>query len=309
MRKTIAIAIAVILSLMIFLETGSGCKSDALITTEKTQAYIWRVTSNTTTVYMLGSIHIASRDIYPLDSTIEDAFESSDYLAVEINVRAANKLQVALLTIKYGRYPEGQSREDILSEETYEYLVNRLHVPDAETGDLLDQYRPWVLYISSAQGMYVDSDYDPEYGIDMHFIDRADESGKEIIELETAEYQISQMSSVPDDAIIKAILDDLKNYNTEQDFEEIIDAWADGDLAEMTRIVYEQLKRDADIEPLYQKMYYERNLNMAAKIEELLSGDKVYFVVVGAGHFVGANGLVNLMVKSGYQVEQLYNGD
>jgi uncharacterized protein YbaP (TraB family) len=48
---------------------------------------------------------------------------------------------------------------------------------------------------------------------------------------------------------------------------------------------------------------------MAEKIEEFLADDEIYFVVVGAGHLVGENGLINLLKNQGYETEQLYDSD
>jgi uncharacterized protein YbaP (TraB family) len=36
-----------------------------------------------------------------------------------------------------------------------------------------------------------------------------------------------------------------------------------------------------------------------------LKGKETHFVVVGAGHLVGEKGIVNLMEKKGYKVEQI----
>ena len=41
------------------------------------KAIFWKVTSPTSTVYLLGSIHLGSKDMYPLPKEIEDAFEGS----------------------------------------------------------------------------------------------------------------------------------------------------------------------------------------------------------------------------------------
>ncbi len=64
-----------------------------------------------------------------------------------------------------------------------------------------------------------------------------------------------------------------------------------------------------ELEPLYEEIYDERNFNMAARIEEFLTDDEPCFVVVGAGHLVGDNGLVSLLTERGYTVEQLYDND
>ena len=57
------------------------------------KAFFWQVTSGQpesgqTTVYLMGSIHFADQSFYPLRSEIEQAFDRSDYLAVELDVNA-----------------------------------------------------------------------------------------------------------------------------------------------------------------------------------------------------------------------------
>jgi uncharacterized protein len=44
---------------------------------------------------------------------------------------------------------------------------------------------------------------------------------------------------------------------------------------------------------------------MVAKIEGYLKSKTGYFVVVGAGHLVGEKGIITLLQKKGYKVEQL----
>ena len=50
---------------------------------------MWRVTSPAgQSIYLFGSIHVAEESIYPLPGFIMDAFDSSEYLAVEIDFYA-----------------------------------------------------------------------------------------------------------------------------------------------------------------------------------------------------------------------------
>ncbi len=51
------------------------------------------------------------------------------------------------------------------------------------------------------------------------------------------------------------------------------------------------------------KLFDERNAKMAAKIEQLLQTDRTYFIIVGAGHLVGKNGLLALLGQK-HRVEQ-----
>jgi uncharacterized protein YbaP (TraB family) len=44
---------------------------------------------------------------------------------------------------------------------------------------------------------------------------------------------------------------------------------------------------------------------MARRVGELLAEPRTHFVVVGAGHVVGADGILALLAKQGYSVRQL----
>ena len=73
----------------------SSCK-----TTEndyKPHTLLWSVERNNKTLYLLGSVHIGSEDIYPLDKTIMKAFNQADVLGVEINPKNVNFLDMLSL--------------------------------------------------------------------------------------------------------------------------------------------------------------------------------------------------------------------
>jgi uncharacterized protein YbaP (TraB family) len=298
-------SIIVLFTLLALLTTSPGCKGGESATATRSKAFIWKVTSNTTSVYLLGSIHVARPELYPLDEAIEDAFDSADYLAVEINLLEVEPLYVSLLVVKYGLYPVGEGLEDNIDEELYNSYENAVIASGVNFEDF-EQYRPWVLYISNTQTLYENYDYEVESGLDIHFMEKAFWSSKEIVGLETAEYQIIQLSSVPDEVVVKAILADI-DIDPEEQIDAIFDAWLNGDTSTMSEVFFRGPYIESEIEPLYEKLVYERNVKMAEKIDGFLSGDDIYFVVVGAAHLIGENGLVNLMDKRGYQVEQLYN--
>ena len=50
------------------------------------KAMFWKVSSADNVAYLLGSIHLGSKDMYPLAKEIEDAFERSAALIVEVDI-------------------------------------------------------------------------------------------------------------------------------------------------------------------------------------------------------------------------------
>ena len=70
-------------------------------------------------------------------------------------------------------------------------------------------------------------------------------------------------------------------------------------------MITEPLLERPELRPVFVKMFDERNEEMAKKIEPFLKGDQPVFVVVGAGHLIGNKGIVKLLEKKGYHLEQV----
>ena len=73
------------------------------------KTFLWKVQSESSTAYLLGSIHFMQQAAYPLDERIEKAFESSDVLAVEANINDISKLDMKKL-ITTAFYQENDSQ-------------------------------------------------------------------------------------------------------------------------------------------------------------------------------------------------------
>lgn len=298
-----------LVSLTLVISAGCNCQSQDITPSQtSTQAssklFIWKVSSDTTHIYLLGSVHIASRDLYPLDDTIEDAFNSADYLVVEVNTNNLTQAAATQLLLDYGTYPEGDGFKQHVSEELYNQLDEQFQQYGIAMA-MLDDFKPFVIYNLMSQYILEDLGYKIEYGIDFYFMDKAEEKNKVILELESLEFQMDLLSSVPDENIIKAMEYDIDNPETSTYLENLFNAWTNGDTASMETIAFESLAEEPEMAQYYEIMYDQRNFNMVQKIVDYLAGDEVYFIVVGAGHLVGENGLVNLLDNLGYEVEQL----
>jgi uncharacterized protein YbaP (TraB family) len=268
---------------------------------EKT--FMWKVRSRTTTVYILGSIHFMKKELYPLNRRIESAFDKSDVLAVEANVDDVSKLDIQGLLEK-AFYPDDDTLEKHVSSETY----GRVKKAFEEFGIpawLMDKQKPWLLALTLESLGLVKLGFDPSYGIDMHFLSEA--SGKKKIkELESMDYQINLLSGFSDseqEAFLLSTLKDLKSHEKEVD--KLLDAWNSGDTVGMESILQKSVLEDKGMASVYDKLVYERNRNMALKVEGYLKTGETHFVVVGAAHLLGEKGIINLLRQKGYDTEQL----
>ena len=267
------------------------------------KTFLWKVSSNTTTVYLLGSVHFMKKEIYPLNRKIEEAFEKSDLLVVEANVNDVSKIDVGKL-IETAFYTGDDTLEKHVSSETYE-LVKKEFEGLGFPIWIVSKQKPWFLALSSTSLELMKQGFDPTYGLDMHFLNEA--SGKKKIkELESIDYQINLLSGFSDseqEAFLRYTLQEVNSVDKEVD--EVVKAWKNGDEKGMEAVARGAFQDNGTLASVYEKLIYKRNRNMASKIEEYLQTGETYFVVVGAAHLVGDKGILELLRMRGYTVTQL----
>ena len=73
----------------------------------------------------------------------------------------------------------------------------------------------------------------------------------------------------------------------------------------MTRVRYGVESARVGQRTDYDRLLIERNRTWLPKIEALFARPRPAFVVVGAAHLVGPDGLLQMLKAKGYKVEQL----
>lgn len=299
MRKKIVRLLSILFILFLL-----GSSSYALSAVSQNQKnFLWKVQSKTSTVYVLGSIHFMKKEAYPLNRKIEDAFDKSDVLVVEANINDINQIDVQQL-IDGAFYPVNETLEKHVSRETYEVIKK-------ESGELgmplefINKQKPWFLALTFTSFELLKLRFDPNYGIDIYFLSKA--SGKKKIkELENIDYQINLLSNFSDDDQELFLLYTLKDLNIlGQEVEKMIHTWISGDTKGMESIITKSLTEDRRMASIYEKLIYERNRNMVSRIEGFLRSKETYFVIVGAGHLIGNKGIIEILRRKGYLVEQI----
>src|SRR5262249_58827888 len=89
---------------------------------------------------------------------------------------------------------------------------------------------------------------------------------------------------------------------TKSSVTKVADAWKAGDVPTIEQLVLKDLKAEPQ---MYDRLLIDRNRTWLPKIEALFSRSKPAFVVVGAAHLVGSDGLLQMLKAKGYQIEQL----
>jgi uncharacterized protein len=267
------------------------------------KSFLWKIRSKTNTVYLLGSIHLFKKELYPLNKNIEDAFDQSSIVVVEANVSSGRQIDLQQLVDK-AVYAEDDTLEKHVSGETYELIKRRAEGLGAPL-EMINKQKPWFLGLMFSSVEFLKLGFDPNYGIDNHFLSRA-AGKKQIVELESVDYQINLLSGLSDPDQELFLVLSLKDLDTlSRDVDKLLEAWTSGNTKEIERIMTRSVTEDSRLSSIYQIIIDDRNKNMASKVEDFLKTKETFFVIVGAGHLVGEKGMVEILKKKGYQVNQM----
>ena len=285
--------------LVVAVVVAAGALSDARAATRN---FIWKITGKQNAIYLVGSIHMLTKDYYPLNPALDTAFKNSDLLVEEADLGEMLGAEAQMSVLLRGRLPSDQTLEKVVSPETYAQVSKHVTAHGLPI-ELLKQFKPWMLALMIETFEWQKAGFDPSLGLDKHFYDRAQTDGKTIQGLETADYQISLFDSMTAQQQDRLLADTLKSIDTEMSsIGKLTEAWKAGDTATIERIVLNDLKQDA---LMYQRLLVERNLNWMPRLEALFTRSGHAFVVVGAAHLVGPDGLLAMLKSKGYTVEQL----
>jgi uncharacterized protein YbaP (TraB family) len=286
------------------------------------QGLMWEVTNGENKVYLLGSIHLGSTDLYPLDSRILNAFNASDTLWVEANVLnqetgMAEFYEIAML-------PEGETLEDQLDEALYDKLTLALETLGIPL-EALSGFKPWLinnelsalLMQEGIDGAVDTTDEDAvassTRGLDVYFLLNALLTGMQVEEVEGLAAQAMMFDNLSDDLVasnLDATLDMIleEDEATDSESEEmhnLLDTWFDywhaGDLENFK----ESFVSSQNLEDEFTQMLFgARDVYMADRVHELLMSDQpgTHFIVVGAGHLVGDLSIIKNLEAMGYEI-------
>lgn len=261
-------------------------------------ACVWKVTGpNGGLLYLGGSMHALRRTDYPLPAVYNRAFDASERLVFEVEPNAFPKMNKR--RDKIGLYPRGDSLQNHIDPRTYDYLrrlFTRLNIPEAEFANR----RPW--YLALQMRLPGNSGVFSALGVERYLAGRAAANQKPIFGLESASEHLDVYSGLNDRQGEAILLIDLIRHEEGSHLDEMVADWRRGDADAIAR---DSRKAYSDFPAFGERINDARNRNWIPKIERYLRSGHVYFVVAGAAHMGGPNGVLALLKARGYRIEQL----
>ncbi|WP_429101714.1 TraB/GumN family protein [Aeromonas rivipollensis] len=260
----------------------------------------YRISKGNEQHWLLGSIHAGKPSLYPLPDPVERAWQQSRALVMEVDMTHISQAQwqeMGAIT----RLVDGKTLKDHLPMDLY----RRTLIAAGQNGlteAMLAPLRPWFAAITLTQAALERTGYRGEFGVDQHFAKRANDGGKPIVGLETLLEQLGYLASVGDNQtlMLESTLDELPEL--EKGFTEVMAAWQNGDQATLINLLKEEMAPPKLQAWLEQTLLAERNRNWVKKWPGLPNES---FIVVGALHLYGEQGLLALLEQQGWRITPL----
>lgn len=260
---------------------------------------LWVVKDEDTTIYMLGTVHFLKPGLTWFDEAVKEAFDKSDSLVLE--VKPGNPAEDQQVFVKYAIDQTGVAARTTLTAEqqkSYEAAMTSLGLPV----NGFDPFKPWavglVMQVTSLQKV----GFDPNQGVEKILEAAANASGKEIIGLETTDYQLGLFDSFTPETQKEFLVQTIDSIDElEAGLDMLVDNWANGDPEKLGELINQELSAPE----IKQKLLTTRNANWAKWINERLDKPGTVFMAVGAGHLAGSNDVQTLMGAYGLKAERI----
>jgi len=243
---------------------------------------------------------------YPLPKSMENAFNDTDALVFEVDIASTVTEESKVLHRSRAMGNDSDTLQEMLTGDAWDIVSQKIEELGLDIEEL-SYFKPW--YVSSViQNINCERlGFKSEYGVDEYFYNRAQQAGKKLYALETSEYLddiLNQLSWSDQEWLVLSQCIRIDIYRA--GLNAAVNAWRSGDIAIMDISIEKEERSHPDY---YAKIISERNENWLPQIEGYLQQKDNYLVIVGAGHLIGPDGLINLLQNKGYSVKQMCADD
>ena len=286
--------------------TGQAKQSSELskpILIEHPERFFWEIRGNNGSVYVLGTIHVADKDFYPLEKNVLRAFDKADRLVSEIGGAAdfealASELQTVIM--KNMNTDPQKSLLNVLPEDELTFLYETV---GDDTVHQLALFNPWILNTILSQFLMAKVGLDAGAGIDMYLMQRAE--NKKIEALDTVEQQLAVLSygSFDDQlAILKDSIQALRDIDkSTEEIHRLRNLYLSNNRTELSALIVELLLEvpssfsEKKAQAYIDALLTDRNRIWAQKFDSYLREGGNTFVFAGVAHFLGKSSVFEIM--------------
>jgi uncharacterized protein YbaP (TraB family) len=254
--------------------------------------FLWEARRNGTTSHFLGTIH-AKYQLTHQPPAVTERLDAAKVVVVETDVTKLSLTDV----LQQAMLPPEQSLRVMLGDEHWRKLVGAVgHIMPAAA---LERMQPWFVVMVVSLGDLIQEDQSQV--MDLQVVQRASKAGKRVVYLEDPGAQLEMLTKSGDLEVLKEMLDELDEVHSK--LASMLASYGRGDFEALSAVTLDEEEMRERPE-LFEKLLFERNRAWMKVLEPLLAEGGA-FVAVGAGHFVGEQGLLSLLRAAGYEIHRV----
>jgi uncharacterized protein YbaP (TraB family) len=262
---------------------------------------LWRLQKGGSITYLGGTCHLLRQSDFPLPKEFYTVYDASDILVFETDLSKLKDPVTQQLLMSTAMYSDGSTIKSHLSAQTYNSLKEYCDTNGIPL-ESISLFKPSIVVVTIT-AMELMKLGVTEEGVDTFFYQQALNDKKIMQELETVEEQIQflvGMGEGNEDAFVSHSIKDLKSIK--QNYESLVDAWKKGDVKKLNELMVAELKTKTP--KLYKELITDRNEKWLHSIDTYQKTPQKEFILVGVGHLVGSDGIVEALRRKGYKVEK-----
>lgn len=282
-------------------------------TGNSSKGLLWKATNGDTTLYLLGTIHVDKGNVYPFSSRLKSVISSCNEAIFEIDFNDSQGIKYYSDNTKY---TDGSFLKDHISSELYSE-IKKIYAKFGVSEEVFNVYKPWALASEITNLALYSKDGSVQNTsapiiIDSYVYSKALTQGSKISEVEGWKFQTDLFNSISDKAQNDYLKSAVVSYQqslsgTSEDNQQIdlwLKAWKSGDLNAFNAL-YNKDKDIADGDEFTRTLFVERDKHMSQYAMDKLNAKdgKTSVLVVGLGHMVGKDGIINVLLNNGFKVE------
>jgi uncharacterized protein YbaP (TraB family) len=292
---------ALVLCAALLLATNSARAADT--PAPSAHPALWRVTHGAATVYLFGSLHVLPAGYAWTTPAIDAAKAASDRFMFEVPVDDAALKDEKQFIIANGLLSRGQTLRGILSGsefQTYSTVLRRAGMKQEQ----FERFRPWLAAVVLGLAYLHGDELNNLRGADDELMDFARAHDRPLLYLESVRDQMELLTRGDSSDQLKALKSLIVTLPRSKNQEkELLATWSSGNAPALIALLEGYFRGHSQAHDL---LIASRNRAWLPAIKQALARPGgATMLTVGAAHVGGNDGLIALLCRDGYRVEQL----
>lgn len=274
------------------------------------QPFLWRI-EGAHPSYLYGSYHVSDERVLTLPDVVIEAIDDADVVYTEVTLSEVTDDEV----LQFAYLPNNQTLHDVLPRNVYTRLSS-FFTSKGFALKTFERFKVWEIVfmlpdIEDKESSLKNIPVKPM--LDSYVENLAMKKGKTIAGLETLEEQCTILDRLTGDEQAQLLDKTLDLYETDLTHgytltEMLETAYLEGNLTALRDSLYYDYNESNLIDAkIWDLLITERNHRMTERIIDQITKnpETQFFFTVGAGHYFGEEGIIQLLQNQGYTVTRV----